>query len=172
MTPGLLYAFLLCLPGGANAKCLAHPIHISVTEITYSEKSKSLQITSRFFVDEMELGIRAQRNEPELDILAPKNGVTTKELIANYLNTHLRVKIDGKPAKINFLGYEKEDISFVSYLEIENVKKLKTIEVFNDIITEIHDDQSNLVHVMYKEPVKSVRLTHENTSEIFTFSTK
>jgi hypothetical protein len=125
-----------------------------------------------FFVDEMELGVRTQRKEPELDILEPKNGVTTKQLIGNYLGAHLKIKIDGKPAKINFLGYEKEDISFVSYLEIENVKKLKTIEVFNDLITEIHDDQSNLVHVTYKNPVKSARLTPENISEVFTFSTK
>ena len=160
------------LPAGTNVKAGLHPIHISVTEINYNEKSKSLQITSRIFVDEMELGVRAQRKEPELDILEPKSNITTKQLINNYLMAHLKIKIDGKPAKINFLGFEKEDISFVSYLEVENVKKLKTIEVFNDIITEIHDDQSNLVHVTYKNPVKSTRLTRENTSEIFTFSTK
>lgn len=149
-----------------------HPIHISVTEINYNEKSKSLQITSRIFVDELELGIRAQRKEPALDILEPKNGLTTEQLIKNYLAAHIKIKIDGKLAKMNFLGHEKEDISIVSYIEIENVKKLKMIEVFNDIITEIHDDQSNLVHVTYKEPIKSARLTRENVSEVFTFASK
>jgi hypothetical protein len=149
-----------------------HPIHISVTEINYNEKSKSLQITSRIFVDELELGVRAQRKEPELDLLEPGNGVTTEQLIKNYLTAHFKIKIDGKPAKLNFLGHEKEDLSIVSYIEIENVKKLKTIEIFNDIITEIHDDQSNLVHVTYKAPVKSVRLTRGTTTEVFTFASK
>ncbi len=158
----LVYSFLIW----------AHPIHISVTEINYSEKSKSLQITSRIFVDEMELGVRAQRKEPELDILEPKNGLATEQLIKNYLAAHFKIKIDGKPAKINFLGYEKEDISFVSYLEIENIKRVKSIEIVNDIITEIHDDQSNLVHITFKSPVKSARLTRDNPSEIFTFSSK
>ncbi len=162
MIYSLLYSFFLWV----------HPIHISVTEISYNEKSKSLQITSRIFIDELELGIRAQRKEPELDILEPKNGMTTKELVKNYYAAHLKIKIDGKPVKMNFLGQEKEDISMVSYIEIENVKKLKTIEVFNDFITEIHDDQSNLVHVTYKSPIKSVRLTRETTSEVFTFSSK
>jgi hypothetical protein len=162
MIASVLYSFLLWL----------HPIHISVTEINYNEKAKSLQITSRVFIDEMELGVRAQRKESELDILEPKNSLTTKQLIGSYLAAHLKIKIDGKPAKINFLGHEKEDISFVCYLEIENVKKLKTLEVFNDIITEIHDDQSNLVHVTYKSPVKSTRLTRDNTSEIFSFGSK
>jgi hypothetical protein len=159
----MIYSFLLAFFSWL------HPIHISVTEINYNEKSKSLQITTRTFADELELGVRAQRKEAELDLLEPKNGVTTKQLIQDYYEAHLKIKIDGKPVKLNFLGFEKEDISIVSYIEIENVKKLKTIEVFNDVITEIHDDQSNLVHVTYKSPVKSTRLTGENTVEVFKF---
>ena len=172
MIYSFLFAFLSFLPFATAMKEGVHPIHISVTEINYSEKSKSLQITSRIFADELELGVRAQRKEAELDLLEPKNGVATKQMIQNYLDAHLKIKIDGKPVKMNFLGFEKEDISIVSYIEIENVKKLKAIEVFNDIITEIHDDQSNLVHVTYKSPVKSTRLTRENTSEVFKFDSK
>ena len=151
---------------------LVHPIHISVTEINYNEKSKSLQMTTRIFADELELGVRAQRKEAELDLMEPKNGVTTKQMIQNYLLEHIKIKIDGKLVKMNFLGFEKEDISIVSYIEIENVKKLKTIEVFNDLVTELHDDQSNLVHITYKSPVKSVRLTRDNPKEVFTFDAK
>ncbi len=172
MIYSFFFALISCVPSETAVKEGLHPIHISVSEITYNEKSKSLQITTRAFTDELELGVRAQRKEPELEILEPKNGVTTKQLIQNYLGAHSKIKIDGKPAKMNFLGFEKEDISIVAYIEIENVKKLKTIEVFNDIITEIHDDQSNLVHVNYKSPVKSARLTSENTREIFTFNIK
>ncbi|GHN00279.1 hypothetical protein WSM22_17680 [Cytophagales bacterium WSM2-2] len=129
-------------------------------------------MVSRIFVDELELGVRAQRKDPDLDLLEPKNGLATKQLVQNYLEAHIKIKIDGKPAKVNFLGFEKEDISIVSYLEIENIKKLKTLEVLNDLITEIHDDQSNLVHITYKSPVRSVRLTRDNTSEIFDYNVK
>ncbi|MGC4022538.1 MAG: hypothetical protein QM734_11635 [Cyclobacteriaceae bacterium] len=149
-----------------------HPIHISVTEINYNEKSKALQITSRIFIDELELGVRSQRKDPNIDLMEPKNGLTTKELAKNYFEAHVKIKIDGKLVKMNYLGYEKEDISIVSYIEIEDVKKLKTIEVFNDMITEIHDDQSNLVHVTYRSPVKSTRLSRDYPSEVFTFDIK
>jgi hypothetical protein len=158
----LIYSFLLWL----------HPVHISVTEITYNEKSKSLQIVSRIFLDEIELGVRGQLKQPELDLLEPKNGSTTQALIQNYLALHFKVKMDGKLAKQNFLGYEREDISIVCYIEIENVKKIKSLEVMNDVVTEIHEDQSNLVHVTYKGPVKSVRLNRETPSEIFKFENK
>ncbi|HTH57325.1 MAG TPA: DUF6702 family protein [Cyclobacteriaceae bacterium] len=162
----MIFSFLITIAS------LVHPIHISVTEINYNEKSKSLQMTTRIFADELELGVRAQRKEAELDLFEPKNGMTTKQMVQNYLLEHVKIKIDGKSAKMNFLGFEKEDISIVSYIEIENVKKLKAIEVFNDLVTELHEDQSNLVHVTYKGPVKSTRLTRDNPKEVFTFEVK
>lgn len=149
-----------------------HPIHISVTEITYSEKEKALQITSRLFIDDLELSIRAHRKEAELDILKPKNGLTTQQLVINYLTEHIKIKLDGKWCKLMFLAVEREDISLIAYIEIEGVKKIKTLEVFNDAIMGTHEDQSNLVHVTYKSPVKSARLTSSSPSEKFVFEKK
>jgi hypothetical protein len=158
----LFYSFILFL----------HPVHASVTEINYSEKDKALQITSRIFIDDLELAIRARRKDPSLDITQPKNGITTKELVKEYLTDHFKIKIDGKPVKINFLAVDEEDAAFLCYLEIENVKKIKTLEVFNDVITETHDDQSNLVHVTYKSPIKSARLLRDHPIEVFKFEGK
>lgn len=157
-----LYSLLLFL----------HPIHISVSEINYSEKDKALQITSRVFIDDLELAIREQRKEPELDITNPKTGLSTNQMVMDYVKEHFKIKIDGRPTKFNFLAVETEDIAFVCYIEIENVKKVKTLEVFNDVITEIHEDQSNLVHVTYKGPIKSARLMRDKPTEVFKFETK
>jgi hypothetical protein len=148
---------------------LVHPIHVSVSEIEYSEKDKALQITSRIFIDDLELAIRTQRKESTLDIMEPKNGMTTQQLVKNYLDEHFKVKLEGKAQKMNFLGMETEDAAIVCYIEIENVKKMKTLEVFNDVITETHDDQSNLVHVKYNGPIKSVRLMRDKPLEVFKF---
>ena len=158
----ILYSFLLFL----------HPIHISVSEINYSEKDKALQITSRIFIDDLELAIREQRKEPELDITNPKAGLSTNQLVMDYVKEHFKIKVDGKPAKFNFLAVETEDIAFVCYIEIGNVKKVKTLEVFNDVITETHEDQSNLVHVTYKGPIKSARLMRDKPTEVFKFEAK
>ncbi len=151
---------------------LLHPVHVSVSEISYSEKDKALQITSRIFIDDLELSIRNKRKEPELDILDPKNGLTTDQLVSDYLKDHFKIKLDGKLQKMKLLGHEAEDAALVCYIEIENVKKVKTIEVFNDVITETHSDQSNLVHVTYKGPIRSVRLMRDKPVEIFMFDGK
>lgn len=166
----LRIAFLTLLTLGSSCANV-HPVHISVTEINYSEKDKSFQITSRLFVDDTELSIRAWKKNPDLDILEPK-GVTTQQLVEEYVRLHLKVWIDGKIMKLNFLAVEKEDLSFICYIEIPIVKKAKSLKVLNDCIMEMHDDQSNLVHITYKAPVKSARLTRQNPDEVFTFEKK
>ena len=73
-----------------------HPIHISVTEFNYSEKDNALQITSRLFIDDLELSIRAKRKDADLDIMEPTGGITTKQLVIDYLTEHFKVTLDGK----------------------------------------------------------------------------
>jgi hypothetical protein len=158
----LFYSFLLFL----------HPIHLSVSEINYSEKDKALQITSRIFLDDLELSIQKQLNKPDLDLLEPGKDYTTEKLINDYVLQHLSIKLDGKIQKLNFLGFEREDPAIICYIEIENVKKFKTIEIKNDVIMETHNDQSNLVHVTYKGPVKSLRLVRDKPSDVLTFELK
>lgn len=157
---GILYSIFLLL----------HPLHISVTEIEYNEKVQALQIISRIFVDDLEVAIRAKTGKQELDILNPKQGLSTRQLVADYLNDHLKIKLDGKAQTLNFLGYEEENFALICYIEIEKVKGFKIIEVENTVITETYDDQSNLVHVTYKGPVKSTRLMREKQSDKFTFN--
>lgn len=144
-----------------------HPLHVSVTEIEYNEKDKALQIISRIFIDDLELSVRTQRKEESLDLVEPKNGMTTDQLVDQYLRQHFSIKLDGKAARYNYIAHEREDLAIICYLEIENVKKVKSIEVTNTILQETHQDQSNLVHITYKGPVKSYRLTREKPTEVF-----
>ena len=159
MLGAVFYSWLLFL----------HPIHISVTEIEYSAKDKALQITSRIFIDDLETSIRAKRQEEKLDLMNPKNGFTTNQLVEEYLRSHLQIKVDGKVRPLRYLGSEKEDLALVCYIEVENFKKAKKIEVRNDIIMETHEDQSNLVHITYLGPIKSARLVHDSPWGTFNF---
>jgi hypothetical protein len=159
----MIFSFILSFLG------YLHPVHISVTEITYSEKDKALQMTSRIFIDDLELSIRRDVKDEELDLLKPGNGKTTDQLVSVYLAKHLKVKVDGKLVQQKYLGSEIEDVAIICYIEMPNIKKLKTVETLNDVIQETHADQSNLVHVTYKGKLKSLRLTSEKPSDVLTF---
>ena len=146
-----------------------HPIHLSITEVDYNEKSRALQMTVRIFIDDLELSIQKKVNEEELDLLEPGNGRKTDDLVKAYLADVVKVKVDKKQAKLNYIGSEIEGPAIICYVEIENIKKFTTIEFTNKIILETHDDQSNLVNVNYKDKVKSIRLTNDKPTGSVTF---
>jgi hypothetical protein len=155
----LLFGFVL----------LFHPIHLSITEIDHNEKSKALQITSRIFIDDLETSIRKKTGEEEFDLLQPGNGRKTDDFVKEYLADKMKVKVDKKIAKLNYIGHEIEGPAMICYIEIENVKKFTTIEVTNKVIFETHDDQSNLVNINYKGKVKSVRLSNDTPTLSISF---
>jgi hypothetical protein len=149
-----------------------HPIHVSVTEIEFDEKDKALEIMMRVFMDDLELTLRNELRDPELDIMKPKNGKTTDQMASEYLKKHFKVTLDNKLQVANFLGHEEEGDAFIFYIEVPKVKKFKTIQVQNSIIQETHDDQSNLVHVTVRDNTKSLRLTRSNPIDKLTFEVK
>lgn len=146
-----------------------HPLHVSVTDIVFDEKEKELEIVIRIFIDDLELSIRNQTNKPELNLLTPKGGQNTDQLVGAYLQEHLKISLDGKTHTTKYLGSEIDDLALVCYVQVSGVKKWKTIEVKNNVIMETYDDQSNLVHVTVKGKVLSMRLTKEKSVGMLEF---
>jgi hypothetical protein len=142
-----------------------------VTEIEYDEKDRALEIMMRVFIDDLELTMRNNLNQPELDILEQKNQ-DFDQMMTTYLKQHFRVSLDNKQQKPVYLGHERDGDAFIFYIEVTQVKKWKTISILNDIITETHEDQSNLVHVTVREKVRSLRLTKNTPQDKLTFDTK
>jgi hypothetical protein len=151
---------------------LFHPLHISVTEIEFDEKDKALEIMMRVFIDDLELTLRNNLKQPELDILQPNNGMTIDQIASGYLKDRFKITLDNKVQKVNYLGHEREGDAFIFYIEVSNVKRWKTIQILNSIITETHDDQSNLVHVTVRNKIRSLRLTRDTPVDKLTFDTK
>jgi hypothetical protein len=145
-----------------------HPLHVSVTEINYDEKDRALEIMVRIFVDDLETTLRKRENLPELDILNPK-GKTLDQMMRAYLEHSLAVSLDGKRQALNYLGAERDGEAFIFYVEIPKVRKWRKVSVFNSILTEVFDDQSNLVHVSSSSAVKSLRLNKGNPSGELSF---
>jgi hypothetical protein len=150
---------------------MVHPLHISVTEIEFDEKNKSLEIMSRIFIDDLETTLRKRANNSDLDVLNTSK-TTLDQLMAAYYRDHFKVSLDGKAQVIRYLGYEKDGDAFVFYIEIEKVKKWRMIHVTNSLLTEMFDDQSNLVHVTVRGDVKSMRLTKDHLVDQLSFEIK
>src|SRR5688572_24871555 len=119
-----------------------HPIHVSIAEIDHNADAKALQIMLRIFIDDLELSIRNKINSPEMDLLNPGGTLTTDKLVKDYLAEALKLKVDKKAVQTNYLGHEIEGPAMICYIEVENIKKFKSIEITNKAILETHEDQS------------------------------
>ena len=141
----------------------AHKFYVSVTQVNYSKSDKSLQITTRIFIDDFEDALK--RKYGSTLKLGTHDELTESDLfIKEYLLQNLTVLVNGKAATPVFIGKEYENDVIKCYFEVENVqlKKLKSIEVKNRILFESFEDQNNIVHFKINTLRKSFSLYREN----------
>mgnify|MGYP006204322833 CR=1 FL=1 len=60
-----------------------HPFYVSVTDINHNQKTKSLEISSKIFFDDLESDIEKENNL-RIDILKPQNKDLINDLISKY----------------------------------------------------------------------------------------
>ena len=147
-----------------------HKFYLSVTEVRYSEESRSLQLIIRIFIDDFEKSLE-ERYGIKAHLMTNEERKDVDRYIEKYLNDKLSVKINGKPVEIKYIG-KTYDVDVVKcYLEIENVryKRLKTITISNRILYEIFEEQQNIVHFRLPDKVKSFVFIKENDKGVLNF---
>jgi len=134
-----------------------HPFYVSVTDISHNQKTKSLEISSKIFFDDLESDIEKENNL-RIDILKPQNKELVNNLIAKYLKKHIQIKVNGKITSLKYLGYEIQEEAIWCYLEIENINKVNLIEVDNNVLYNLHKEQINMLNVIINGKRQSIKL--------------
>ena len=148
-------------PPEFSARELAHKFYVSVTNIEYSEKSQSFQIISRVFIDDMDLLLK-ERYGIEAKLNTDAENKTANAYIARYFDSKLLLRINGTQRKATFLGKEYKDDLVLCFLELEfPEEELREIAVQNDLLTDLFEEQKNLVHLKILGPKKSFVLIRE-----------
>jgi len=142
---------------------IAHKFYVSVTNISYSEKDRSLQITSRIFIDDFEQ-VLLERYGIEAHLTTDSESALTDEYIEKYLKTKFLIFVDGEQRQYSFLGKKYDNDIMICYLEVPEVDlgNIKSIEVQNELLTDLFDEQQNVVHFKIKGKKKSFVLIKEN----------
>lgn len=155
MIKGLVAALLLWGTG------FSHPFHVSICDIDYDPSSRSLKITHRIFVDDLESVWQGTEGIQDIFMDASKSN-QLDSLIQAYLKKNFSLVVNGKVQTNNYLGHETEGDVIWIYLEVVKVKKLQSIKVKNSILLDNFDDQTNFVHINYSGKVRSLQLTPNN----------
>ena len=147
-----------------STKKIFHPIHISTVEISHNATDRSLEITCKIFWDDFETILTKKNNNKRVDLTNEKSLNDNNKLVADYINKHLSITVDGKNVALSFVGFEKEDMVVYSYLEVINVSNVKNVSITNNLMHDMFDDQTNIMHVIVKGERKSTKLDYPATS--------
>ena len=146
----------------------AHEFYLSVTEIEYNRQQQSLQIITRVFIDDFQ-NVLNQRYGAKLQLSEEAEEGAIAGNISKYLQQKLKLRVDGEELQLNYLGKEYDADQLVLYIEVENVTPFNNIEVTNSILTDLFDDQKNIVHVKVNDKTKSLLLMRQQETEKLSF---
>lgn len=146
----------------------AHEFYLSVTEIEYNNEKQSLQIITRVFIDDFE-DVLNERYGADLQLSEEAEEGAVAENIAKYLKQKLRLQVNGEELQLNYLGKEYDADQLILYIEVEDLAPFNKIEVTNEILTDLFDDQKNVVHVKVNDKTKSLLLMRQQETEKLTF---
>jgi hypothetical protein len=126
----------------------AHDFHLSRCEINYDTSSGDIQISAHIFIDDLELAMK-QTGVHSLYICTPKESAKANEAIESYINQKLSFYANGKKLIPVMLGKEASDdfMAVWCYFEIVGYKNLRQVKIENKILTEIFNDQKNIVDI-------------------------
>ncbi|MCE2611467.1 hypothetical protein LVD13_00685 [Flavobacteriaceae bacterium D16] len=160
MRKKLIYLFLLTLPLLSFTK---HKFYVSVTHVNYVEKQDAFQITTRIFIDDLE-ALLLERYDIKAGLATPEELSAADDYIEKYLRTKLLFRFNGEIQKYAFLGKRYDNDVIICYLEITqvNLPELQSLEVQNEILTDLFEEQQNLVHLNISGKKKSFVLIKEN----------
>jgi len=145
-----------------------HPLYITVTEIKHNPKDKILEISCKIFTNDLE-AVLEKLAKTKVDLSGEKDKAANDRLIDEYIEKHLRLKVDGKPAGLRWVGSEKESDGTWCYFQVNDVPAVKRIDVANDLLYEAFSQQINIMHVTVGSERKSTRLDCPEANASFQF---
>ena len=145
-----------------------HKYYISSTKIEYKKESKTIQITMRFFIDDLQESINSTYSK-NIELALPNEPEEIDSLIINYVSKKLEVTINSNKKAYSFLGKEYNNDEIYIYLEIENVEFIKAIEIKNSMLMEIFPEQQNIIKLYINNAKKTFLLTKQKDKDSLKF---
>lgn len=161
---------ILVLTGLTLSSFNLHKHYISLTQIEYNEGEKALQITMRFFIDDLEKAVET-RFDKNLALATEDELKNANAYIERYLDSKFKLWINGTEQSPKYLGKQYEDDQVFFFLELEKVENIEIIEVQNSVLMEVYEEQQNYIKLSIGEIEKTFILIKANDKEMLKIST-
>ena len=147
---------------------LMHKYYVSVTQIDYIKKEKSIQITSRIFIDDFENMLK-ERYDDSIILEEGEDTAAVDLYIRRYLDEKIKIKINGEDINFTFIGKAYDHNIMRCYMEIKDVESVSTIGVTNQVLFDLYTEQQNLIKLNVNSKQKSCLLSFRNDKALLDF---
>ncbi len=145
-----------------------HKYYISLTKVEYKKESRSIQVTMRIFIDDLQKTINTTYNK-DFELALPNESKEIDSIINNYLIGKFKVKINNTEKIYSYLGKEYENDVVYLYLEINNIETIKSIEIKNNMMMETFPEQKNIIKLNINNIKKTFLLTSQKENDLLIF---
>lgn len=143
-----------------------HPVHVSLTSIDYIPETNDFKGYIKIYLDDFILD--SKKNGYEIDqkkfIGQDKPSL---DLLEKYLNDKLIITVNGKAIRGKLKEIDVADNEVNINLLFNNGKNPENIIVKNLIMTDLYQDQANMIIVKVEDFEQGVKLTPEMTQSTF-----
>ena len=127
-----------------------HDIHVTKCNIDFSDEEKTLQVTLHIYLDDLEAAIKKEKITAEkLNLCTPKEHADGNKYVAAYFKKMFSLEVNNQSVDFDFLGKEsaKNILAGWFYLEVKNVEELNDLKINYKILTNLYDDQQNVIRL-------------------------
>ncbi|GGH62818.1 hypothetical protein HNQ91_001340 [Filimonas zeae] len=152
-----------------NAFFFFHPFFVSVTDLKQNTKDKTIEISSKLFIDDFEKALTAAGKAP-VDLSHPADKEKTDQQIAGYFKQHFQLSVNGQKMPVSYIGYEKEGEAAWCYLQVTNAPAvIKRVDIVSDVLYKQFESQIHIFHVTAGKELKSSKITNPESRVGFDF---
>jgi hypothetical protein len=145
-----------------------HKYYISLTKIDYIKEKEEVQITMRFFIDDVERVLN-NRFKKEFELDTENELEKTDNYLSLYIRQKFTIQINDQDINYTFLGKEYDNDIMYIYLDITDIKEITSIEVINRMLFEEFPEQQNYIKLNINNTKKTFILIKDSDKEMLKF---
>ena len=151
----LLIAFTI------SHSAIAHAFYVSVYSVNFDDGLQEVRVVCKMFTNDLEDAVKKKNSISDLSINAGSNQ-QTMEKIVNYILQKTKITLNSKPKTLifDYISWEGEGITQTTlcHFKINNIPYIKSFGIDTDLLTELYDDQVNIINVRVGDKRKVLNL--------------
>ncbi|MFM7709644.1 MAG: DUF6702 family protein [Ferruginibacter sp.] len=144
-----------------------HPYYVTVTDIEYNRTTKALEISIRFFTNDIESVLKKKHPQKRIDLLTRGDKEPMEQLLDAYVREHVKLQAETSPVGLNYVGYESKDDCIYAYYEAPLDREPTSLTVTNNLLFEYKKEQISIIHYTIGKKRQSVRLNNPDDTVTF-----